>query len=107
MTGALMAFGVGLLYAWTQTIFGYLMKPSMVARTVHHIRLVLCILGAIFFVTSEWSRGISYLLFNLVEATGFSENKPATYKPENSNTTTQIPWGHWPSDAPVCIQTLS
>jgi hypothetical protein len=86
MTGALMAFGVGLLYAWTQTIFGYVMKPSMVARAVHHIRLVLCILGAVFFIT--------------MEASGFSEYKPATYRPENSNTTTNLPFGHWPSYVP-------
>jgi len=86
MTGALMAFGVGLLYAWSQTIFGYAMKPSMVARSVLHMRLVLCILGAIFFITMEVS--------------GFSEYKPASYTPENSNTTIPIPFGHWPAEAP-------
>jgi hypothetical protein len=48
-TGALMAFGCGLIYAWAQTVFSYLMNPKLAKPVVSHCRLVLCIISTIFF----------------------------------------------------------
>uniref|UniRef100_A0AC34FCT9 DNA damage-regulated autophagy modulator protein 2 n=1 Tax=Panagrolaimus sp. ES5 TaxID=591445 RepID=A0AC34FCT9_9BILA len=48
-TGALLAFGCGLIYAWAQTVFSYLMNPKLAKPVVSHCRLVLCIISSMFF----------------------------------------------------------
>jgi len=43
--GASLAFYVGMVYAWTQMIFSYCMKPILAPRWISHIRLLLCLIG--------------------------------------------------------------
>uniref|UniRef100_A0A7E4VN14 DNA damage-regulated autophagy modulator protein 2 n=1 Tax=Panagrellus redivivus TaxID=6233 RepID=A0A7E4VN14_PANRE len=50
-TGALLAFGCGLVYAWAQTVFSYRMNPKLAKPVVSHFRLLLCIVSTFFFVT--------------------------------------------------------
>uniref|UniRef100_A0AC34RK67 DNA damage-regulated autophagy modulator protein 2 n=1 Tax=Panagrolaimus sp. JU765 TaxID=591449 RepID=A0AC34RK67_9BILA len=47
--GALLAFGCGLLYAWAQTIFSYMMNPKLAKPIVSHCRLILTVLATLFF----------------------------------------------------------
>ncbi len=48
-----MAFCLGILYGWGQTIYSYLMKPHMVHNSISHLRLVLSILSSVFFIASK------------------------------------------------------
>jgi len=50
-TGALLAFGCGLLYAWAQTIFSYMMNPKLAKPIVSHCRLFLCLMATFFFAS--------------------------------------------------------
>ncbi|VDN04926.1 unnamed protein product [Thelazia callipaeda] len=50
-TGALLAFGCGLVYTWAQTVFSYRMRPMFTKVIVPHCRLLLCCLSSIFFIT--------------------------------------------------------
>ncbi|KAK0407009.1 hypothetical protein QR680_018946 [Steinernema hermaphroditum] len=48
-TGALMAFGCGLLYTWAQTVLSYNMNPKLAKPIVSHCRLLLNMLSTVFF----------------------------------------------------------
>jgi len=85
MFGALMAFVIGLVYAWGQTVFGYVMKPRMSSLCLLHTRLVICIVGLVAFI--------------IMEVTGFSAPRPKTYILPSGNST-QMPFGHWPDGVP-------
>uniref|UniRef100_A0A914WH43 DNA damage-regulated autophagy modulator protein 2 n=1 Tax=Plectus sambesii TaxID=2011161 RepID=A0A914WH43_9BILA len=50
-TGALMAFGFGLIYCWGQTVFSYVISPRLSHPIVSHVRLALCLAATIFFFT--------------------------------------------------------
>lgn len=49
MIGAFMAFGLGLVYAWTQVIYTYKMKPIGAGMWLAHVRFLLTLLASIFF----------------------------------------------------------
>uniref|UniRef100_A0A0K0EQC3 Cytochrome b561 domain-containing protein n=1 Tax=Strongyloides stercoralis TaxID=6248 RepID=A0A0K0EQC3_STRER len=50
-SGALLAFGGGLIYAWGQTIFSYIMSPKLVWKFVSHFRFVLTTIATMTFFT--------------------------------------------------------
>uniref|UniRef100_A0A0K0EWB5 DNA damage-regulated autophagy modulator protein 2 n=1 Tax=Strongyloides venezuelensis TaxID=75913 RepID=A0A0K0EWB5_STRVS len=49
--GALTAFGGGLIYAWGQTIFSYIMSPKLVSKLISHIRFFLSAIATTAFFT--------------------------------------------------------
>ena len=84
MVGAMLAFLIGLIYCWGQTIFAYTTRPRMCPLWVVHVRLVLCLVGLAGFLGSEIS--------------GFNDTPPKTIENSNGTGTTELPFGHWPSD---------
>uniref|UniRef100_A0A0N4ZQ32 DNA damage-regulated autophagy modulator protein 2 n=1 Tax=Parastrongyloides trichosuri TaxID=131310 RepID=A0A0N4ZQ32_PARTI len=50
-SGALLAFGGGLIYAWGQTIFSYIMSPKLVWKVVSHFRCLLTTIATLTFFT--------------------------------------------------------
>lgn len=61
LLGALLAFGLGLIYLWAQTIFGYIMKKPLVSgRWITPVRLMLIIFATTFFVASKFFVFVSF-----------------------------------------------
>ena len=52
LTGALMAFGLGTVYAWIHTIMAYNMVPHINSKLLCHIRVVICSICTVTFIMS-------------------------------------------------------
>ena len=54
LIGAMLAFGVGLLYCWGQTLISYAFKPRTSPLCIVHARLAFSIVGTVAFGASQY-----------------------------------------------------
>ncbi|CEF62284.1 Frag1/DRAM/Sfk1 family-containing protein [Strongyloides ratti] len=80
-SGALLAFGGGLVYAWGQTIFSYIMSPKLVWKVVSHFRFFLTTIATLTFFTM--------IIFGCILGRSKDRTKDDHYK-----------MLHWKSDMP-------
>ncbi|XP_013787276.1 DNA damage-regulated autophagy modulator protein 2-like [Limulus polyphemus] len=64
MIGAMMAFGIGMLYAWLQTVMSYYMFPLVNSLLVARLRLVLSIVSTVCFIILNVATPISLKQFH-------------------------------------------
>ncbi|XP_076334751.1 DNA damage-regulated autophagy modulator protein 2-like isoform X2 [Tachypleus tridentatus] len=64
MIGATMAFGLGMIYAWLQTVMSFYMYPLMNTKTMAGIRLFLSIVNTVCFIILNVATPISLKYFH-------------------------------------------
>lgn len=50
--GAMLAFGVSIVYCWVQTVMSYAACPRLGSKVLCHIRVAVCIIASVAFVIS-------------------------------------------------------